>query len=128
MQTLDDAKSLTGKIETSQVDTCTACETGKMTDEYEALDLYAGRNKGEEEKIDDDENLYAGMAQEATAQITGSKEQWTAFLTTSAPALEGRGRGTVHAGADSTQQDSLPRPPSAPGSPAGRRNCRGESS
>ena len=28
---------------------------------------------------------YMQMAQEAAAQITGSKEQWTAFLTTSAP-------------------------------------------
>ena len=27
---------------------------------------------------------YMQMAQEAAAQITGSKEQWTAFLTTSA--------------------------------------------
>mgnify|MGYP001775785105 CR=1 FL=1 len=26
---------------------------------------------------------YMQMAQEAAAQITGSKEQWTAFLTTS---------------------------------------------
>ena len=43
-------------------------------------------NKGEEEKrqMMTKTAYYMQMAQEAAAQITGSKEQWTAFLTTSA--------------------------------------------